>query len=278
MSESSTANENSIVLEQDGDWLTIWFNRPEVRNALVSDLLSQLMATLDLLQNKKSFRGIIFRGAGGFFCAGGDLKSFKAMGQAEPRKARDMAERTSREIADMLQKIKSLPQLTVSIVEGAAMAGGFGIACATDLMLVTADCKFALTETRIGLPAAQIAPYVVDRVGYAQARKLMLLGSKIDGEQAHQIGMADFVAQDDMELEVLENYIKEQLQASGPQAISATKNILHASQIMSKADYVNYAVNQFSNCLLSEEGQEGFASFIEKRKPMWAEVEYLEEE
>ena len=278
MPDNNDINENSIVLEQNGDWLTIWFNRPEVRNALVSDLMSQFMATLDLLQDKKSFRGIIFRGAGGFFCAGGDLKSFKAMGQADPEEAREMAETTSREIAEMLQKIKSLPQLTVSIVEGAAMAGGFGIACATDLMLVTADCKFALTETRIGLPAAQIAPYVVDRVGYAQTRKLMLLGSSIDGEQAHQIGMADFVAQDDVELEVLENYIKEQLQASGPQAITATKKILHASQTMSTDEYVDYAVEQFSDCLLSEEGQEGFASFIEKRKPMWAKAEFFEEE
>ncbi len=269
---------NSIVLEQNGDWLTIWFNRPEVRNALVTDLLSQLMQTLDLLQDKKSFRGIIFRGAGGFFCAGGDLKSFKAMGKAQPKEAREMAESTSREIALMLQKIKSLPQLTVSIVEGAAMAGGFGIACATDLMLVMADAKFSLTETRIGLPAAQIAPYVIDRVGYAQARKLMLLGSKIDGEQAHQIGMADFVAKDDVELEVLENYIKTQLHESGPQAITATKKILAAAQTLSTKEYVDYAVEQFSDCLLSEEGQEGFASFLEKRKPNWTNDEFFLEE
>jgi len=121
-------NTDAIVLEQNADWLTIWFNRPQVRNALVEDLFSQLMQTLELLQSKKSFRGIIFRGAGGFFCAGGDLKSFKAMGQAAPQDAREMAETTSRDIALMLQKIKSLPQLTVSIVEGAAMAGGFGIA------------------------------------------------------------------------------------------------------------------------------------------------------
>lgn len=269
---------NSIVLEQNGDWLTIWFNRPEVRNALVSDLFDQLMQTLDLLQDKKSFRGIIFRGAGGFFCSGGDLKSFKAMGKAQPKEAREMAESTSREIALMLQKIKSLPQLTVSIVEGAAMAGGFGIACATDLMLVMADAKFSLSETRIGLPAAQIAPYVIDRVGYAQARKLMLLGSKIDGEQAHQIGMADFVAKDDVELEVLENYIKTQLHESGPQAITATKKILTAAQTLSPTEYVDFAVEQFSDCLLSEEGQEGFASFLEKRKPAWTNEEFFLEE
>ena len=271
-------DSNAIVLEQNDDWLTIWFNRPKVRNALVSDLFAELMVTLELLQDKKSFRGIIFRGVGGFFCAGADLKSFKAMGQAAPDEARVMAENTSRDIASMLQKIKSLPQLTVSIVEGAAMAGGFGIACATDLMLVMADCKFALTETRIGLPAAQIAPYVIERVGYAQARKLMLLGSKIDGEQAHQIGMADFVAKDELELEVLEKYIKTQLHASGPEAIAATKKILSASQNLSHEKYVNYAVEQFSNSLLSEEGQEGFASFIEKRKPIWAAEELVFEE
>jgi len=119
---------------------------------------------------------------------------------------------------------------------------------------------------------------LIERVGYAQARKLMLLGSKIDGEQAHQIGLADFVANDDVELEVLENYIKSQLHASGPQAITTTKKILTASQKLSMHDYVDYAVEQFSDCLLSEEGQEGFASFIEKRKPSWAVDSFDEEE
>ncbi|MBT8141197.1 MAG: enoyl-CoA hydratase/isomerase family protein [Gammaproteobacteria bacterium] len=267
-----TENKDAIILEQNGEWLTVWFNRPEVRNALVKDLFDQLMEVLDVLKHKQSFRGILFRGTEGFFCAGGDLKSFKAMGAAGAG-AREMSLETSHDIANLLSKIRALPQLTVAVVEGAAMAGGFGIACAADIMLVMADTKFALTETRIGLPAAQIAPYVIERVGPAQARKLMLLASKIDGEQAHQIGLADFVAQNDIELNVLIDYVQTQLHACGPHATYATKKILAASQQMTLDEYIPYAANVFTDCLLSDEGQEGFASFIEKRKPVWAEVD-----
>ena len=271
------SNDPAIILEQEGEWLSIWFNRPKVKNALVKELFDQLMETLDILKDKKSFRGILFRGVGGFFCSGGDLKSFKQIATAG-EEAKSMALSTSLEVAQLYKKIKEMPQLTVSIVEGGAMAGGFGMACATDLLVTMADAKYALTETRIGITPAQIMPYVVERVGFAQARKLMLLASKIDGEQAHQIGMADFVAKDEIELEVLLDYIKTQLHGCAPSAIAATKDLLAKTQILNGDDYSNYAAESFSNSMISEEGKEGFSSFIEKRKPSWAEVELGEEE
>jgi isohexenylglutaconyl-CoA hydratase len=264
------SDDAAIILEQDGEWLTIWFNRPDVRNALVKDLFDQLMQALDVLKSKKSFRGILFRGMGGFFCSGGDLKSFKKIATAGDQ-AKSMALSTSLEVAQLYKKIRELPQLTVSIVEGGAMAGGFGMACATDLLVTMADAKYALTETRIGITPAQIMPYVVERVGFAQARKLMLLASRIDGEQAHQIGMADFVAADETELLVLLDYIKTQLHACAPSAIAATKDLLAKTRLLQGDDYINYAAESFANSMVSEEGQEGFSSFIEKRIPEWAE-------
>lgn len=276
-SKINSEDTPAILLEQDGHWLTIWFNRPKVRNALVRDLFDELMDTLEVLKDKKSFRGIIFRGVGGFFCSGGDLKSFKTIATAGD-KSKDMALATSKEVAQLFQAIKALPQLTISLVEGGATAGGFGIACATDLLVSMKDAKFALTETRIGLSPAQIMPYVVERVGYSQARKLMLLATTLDGEQAHQIGMADFVAKNDLELEVLMDYIKAQLHACAPDAIAATKDLLAKTQTLHGDDYINYAAESFSNSMISDEGREGFSSFIEKRKPVWAEEIVDEEE
>lgn len=259
----------AILFEQDGDWLTVWFNRPKVRNALVKDLFEQLLEALEVLHTKKSFRGIIFRGVGGFFCSGGDLKSFKAISTAG-NKSKSMALATSMEVAQLFKRIKKLPQLTVSVVEGGAMAGGFGIACATDLLVTMADAKYALTETKIGLIPAQIAPYVVERIGYAQARKLMLLASTLDGEQAHQIGMADFVANDENELEVLLDYIRTQLQACAPSAITATKQLLTLTRNHQGDEFIKNAADLFSECMISDEGREGFSAFIEKRQPSWA--------
>ena len=159
-----------------------------------------------------------------------------------------------------------MPQVTVSVVEGAAMAGGFGIACSTDLLITMSNARYALTETQIGLTPAQIAPYVINRLGFAKGRKMMLLGDHIDGNDALKIGLADYVADDTEKLsEVLEN-IQQQVMKCAPGAIAATKEIIDSCNTINTV----MAADLFSDCLVGDEGQEGFSSFFEKRKPYWA--------
>ena len=127
------------------------------------------------------------------------------------------------------------------------------------------NARYALTETQIGLTPAQIAPYVINRLGFSRGRKMMLLGDHIDGQKALEIGMADYIADDkDKLLEILANIQRKVLKCA-PGAIAVTKEII--------ADYnkVNTvkAADLFSNCLVGNEGQEGFSSFFEKRKPYW---------
>ena len=256
---------DSIITNLENSWLTISFNRPEKRNALSRQLIMDIFQILETVHDDRSIRGITFRGEGGTFCAGADLKEFQEILSAGD-KAKKMADAASSLVGQLFKTISASPQVTVSVVEGAAMAGGFGIACSTDLLITMSNARYALTETQIGLTPAQIAPYVINRLGFAKGRKMMLLGDHIDGNDALEIGLADYVADDTEKLsEILEN-IQQKVMKCAPGAIAVTKEIIENCNTINTV----MAADLFSDCLVGEEGKEGFSSFFEKRKPYWA--------
>ena len=256
---------DSIITNLENSWLTISFNRPEKRNALSRQLIMDIFQILETVRDDRSVRGITFRGQGGTFCAGADLKEFQEILSAGD-KAKKMADSASSLVGQLFKTISASPQITVSVVEGAAMAGGFGIACSTDLLITMSNARYALTETQIGLTPAQIAPYVINRLGFAKGRKMMLLGDHIDGNDALEIGLADYVADDTEKLsEILEN-IQQKVMKCAPGAIAVTKEIIESCNTINTV----MAADLFSDCLVGEEGKEGFSSFFEKRKPYWA--------
>ena len=252
------------ILELDDGWLTVWFNRPEKRNALSDGLLRDIKNTLKSVESDRSVRGILFRGKGGVFCAGADLEGIKKIATSGDN-ARDLALEMSTQGGAIFEQISKTPQVTVSAVEGAGMAGAFGIACATDILITMADARYALTETKIGLTPAQIAPYVLNRLGFAQARKLMLLGSSFNGQKAFEMGMADYLATTETELDAHINEIKEKVRKCAPNAVATTKKILAPNHAVDPKK----AAELFSDCIVHEEGREGITSFFEKRKPYW---------
>ena len=254
----------SIITNLENSWLTISFNRPEKRNALSRQLIMDIFQILETVRDDRSVRGITFRGQGGTFCAGADLKEFQEILSAGD-KAKKMADAASSLVGQLFKTISACPQVTVSVVEGAAMAGGFGIACSTDLLITMSNARYALTETQIGLTPAQIAPYVINRLGFAKGKKMMLLGDHIDGNDALKIGLADYIADDTEKLsEILEN-IQQQVMKCAPGAIAVTKEIIENCNTINTV----MAADLFSDCLVGEEGKEGFSSFFEKRKPYW---------
>ena len=259
--------KNSI-LELNNSWLTFWFNRPEKRNALSTDLLEDIRNTLSAIKEDRSIRGIIFRGKGGVFCAGADLDAIKKISMSGDEAYLNSL-KMSEEVGEVFKMISKVPQFTVSVVEGAAMAGAFGIACASDLLVSMSDARYALTETRIGLTPAQITPYVLNRMGYATARKMLLLGNLINGKDGYDMGLVDYLVSDETEISDVISGIKKQVHQCAPNAIAITKEILsNNDQIDSER-----AAEMFSSCIVSEEGREGIASFFEKRKPYWAREE-----
>jgi len=256
------------ILELEQGWLTIWFNRPEKRNALSDRLLNDIKIVLTTIEKNRTVRGVIFRGKGNIFCAGADLEDLKAIASSG-NKARDLAMKMSTKVGQIFKQISNAPQITVSVVEGAGMAGAFGIACATDLLITMDDARYALTETKIGLTPAQIMPYVICRLGFAQARKLMLLGSTFNGEQAFSMGMADYLVYNQQELDQNIQNIKDKVRKCAPNAIAITKNAIASNHAIN----LEKAASLFSDSVVHEEGREGFASFFEKRKPYWVKKE-----
>jgi len=260
----------NILLEQDAGWLTIWFNRPDNRNALSKELTTELKEVLNAVRDKKNIRGITLRGKGGVFCAGGDLKGFKNNYQGGGQTVEDIAA-ASRQGGQMFDLINELPQVVLILVEGAAIAGGLGMVCCADAVAVTKDAKFAMTETAIGIPPAQIAPFVAQRLGLRIARRLMVTASRFDGEEAHRLGLADYVVDDAAGLDQIEADMKKQVRRCAPGANAVTKAIVLATRHLNREQQLDFAAKGFAECMLSDEGREGVASFIEKRKPIWAE-------
>tara|TARA_B100000287_G_scaffold358846_1_gene350683 strand:+ start:233 stop:1054 length:822 start_codon:yes stop_codon:yes gene_type:complete len=250
-------------------WLTIWLNRPDSKNALSEDMLDELLKVLSDLQKDKETRGVTFRGRGGIFCSGGDLKGFKKMTQAG-NKAREIAYKMSLGAGDFFKMIHTLPQITISAVEGAAMAGGFGLACASDFIVATEESKMALTEVLIGLTPAQIAPYIIQRAGFQNTRQLMLLSKVIKGKEALKMGLIDFISKNEKEMNDQIENIQNSILKGGPNALRSTKKMIEAVRTLEQEKIIPLAADLFADCLVSNEGQEGFNSFLEKRKPKWA--------
>lgn len=267
---SNLPNCENLILEQDGGWLTIWLNRPEARNALAKEMTNELRAVLHAVRDDRNVRGITLRGKGTVFCAGGDLKGFKSNYQGGSQTADDVAA-SSRQGGEMFDLINEMPQVVVILVQGAAIAGGLGMVCTADVVVVTREAKFSMTETTLGIPPAQIAPFVAQRLGLRVARRLMLTAARFDGEEAGRLGLADYVVEDVAGLEEIEAEVKTQVMRCAPGANAVTKGIVLATRHLDRNDMLDFAAEGFANCMLSEEGREGVASFLEKRKPAWAE-------
>ncbi len=257
----------TLELDRDGDWLTVWLNRPAARNALSTETMTELGAVFAALHEARDVRGVTLRGRGGVFCAGGDLKGFQALFAGGDTAGIAAMNREGGKLFDV---VAGIPQVLVVLVEGAAMAGGLGLVCAADVVAVTRDATFAISETSIGLVPAQIAPLLVQRLGLRVARRLMLTGERFDGTEAERIGLADYAVADVAALDALARDVRAKVRRCAPGANAATKRIVLATQRLDRAAMIELAGETFAHCLLSDEGREGIASFLAKRKPAWA--------
>ena len=258
----------NLLLEQDGDTLTIWFNRPQVRNALSQAVADDLAAVLEALPGEAGIRFVILRGKGGVFCAGGDLKMFKTVFQGGTE--RDDIVRFNADFGRLMKAVHALPQLFVVLIEGAAMAGGLGLSCIADVVVTTADARYSLTEVTLGIPPAQITPVVMKRIGASQARRLLLTAARFDGTEAGRLGFAHFVVDDAEALDVKAEEILSQARKGAPGAIASTKEIINAVDRLQGDDLVMFAAERFADCLLGDEAKEGLAAFAEKRQADWS--------
>jgi methylglutaconyl-CoA hydratase len=257
---------STISLEREGRVFWVRFNRTEVHNAFNATMIEELNSLFDDLKTDKSVRVVVLTGRGKSFCAGADLNWMREI----VHYSYEQNLKESMNIADLLYKIYSLPKPTVAMVNGAAIGGGTGLLSACDMVIASDKAQFGLSEVKIGLVPAAISPYVVRKIGEKNAREYFLTGRRISAGTAKEIGLINEVASP----ERLESQVRELIDlllSSGPEAIASCKKLLLEVTRLSPEDAKEFTARMIANLRISEEGQEGMAAFLEKRKPKWVE-------
>ena len=264
--------DDSIQLERQGSILTLWLNRPESRNAMSLNMVNAIQQVFAHIAEDSSIRAVILRGKGGHFCAGGDIKDMAAL-RVEAANVGSLQPYVdfNRRFGAMIEQVDQAPQTVVAILEGAVLGGGFGLACVSDIAISRDNAQFGLPETGLGVLPAQIAPFVVKRIGLTQARRLALLGSRFNGETAQKLGVIHEVVRDDIELEQLLADTIQQIKRAAPLASRTTKALLHRTLNEPLDSLLDAAAQQFAQAVGGAEGQEGTMAFIQKRLPNWTE-------
>lgn len=257
----------TILIKRERGRCYLTLNRPESRNAMTTLMIREMQCVLDEIRDDPSIRSLIMRGASGTFCAGGDLQEFQLLFQGDISKQQIAAE--NRLLGTFLTALNELPQVVVMLVEGAAIGGGLGLICAGDIAIATEDTKFALSETSLGIPPAQIAAFVVQRIGLAHARRLMLTGARIRTDDAEALGLIDATVENSDALDAAANALLTQIERCSPHANAATKAILRSTQRDPLERTLDLASQLFTDCIQSDDGREGIAAFLEKRKTKW---------
>ncbi|MDM4772180.1 enoyl-CoA hydratase/isomerase family protein [Solimonas sp. SE-A11] len=261
----------NLLLKLEGGVLWLTINRPESRNAMTPELLAEIGAAFDAIRESVEVRAVVLRGAGGHFCAGADLKGMMAGGLKPPAPGEaDPVAAMNRAFGVMLRQVSAAPQVVIAICEGAVLGGGFGLACVSDIAFAHADAKFGMPETTRGLPPAQIAPFVVERIGLTQARRLCLTGAQFHGAEALRLGLVHEGYSSEEELQIKLGDTLAQVMNCAPRANALTKQILLNVGKLEMDAVLDDAAQKFAVCVRGPEAPEGIAAFMQKRSPQWA--------
>lgn len=243
---------------------TLTLNRPERHNALNAAMIDELRRAAGLLAQDDHVRVVVLRGSGRSFCAGGDFRWFAA------NTGLDRAGRVAqgRALAAMLNDLNNLPKPLIGCINGPAYGGGVGMIAVCDLAIGAAEARFGLTEVRLGLLPATISPYVVARIGEANARAAMLSGTLFDAERAREIGLLTETVPGSGLTVRIEALVREHLQAA-PGAVAATKRLIAYVNSHGMEESFAYTAERLADAWQTEEGRAGIDSFLNKTRPPW---------
>jgi len=253
-------NASLITTEQREAGITILtMNRPTKRNALNAALMEACSDAFESLAQDQTQRVIILRGEGPVFCAGLDL---------EEAFLPENAERTARLVARVLGAVYQVPQVTIGVVQGAAIAGGAGLMSACDVVVAAQDARIGYPEVRRGLVAALVMSLLHRQVRERDARELLLLGELISSERARQMGLVNRVVPAANLMEEAMSLARTTLQG-GPQSIAQTKKVLDELWPSLFNQELDETLLHHLSARNSTEAREGVAAFLEKRTPKW---------
>ncbi len=258
-----------ILLSLEDGVLYLTLNRPQKRNAMNDKLVSEVMETFAAIEDSREIRAVVMRGTEGHFCAGGDISGMNKVSQTA-EEAERAAWEFNRAFGRMITRVNRAPQLVITLLEGAVLGGGFGLACISDVAIADTNAKIAMPETGLGIPPAQIAPFVVMRIGLTQTRRLALLGERIGGEEAMRLGLVHYVTEGEEAMQARLDEVLAKLRRCAPNATAITKELILDVGSTDLEALLDRASDDFSAAINSDEGKDGTLAFIEKRKPFWA--------
>ena len=249
-----------VLIEKQTPQITVvTLNRPERRNALTIELLTELCAAIKAASDNPQGRVIILRGAGAAFCTGLDLKE-----AADHTKANVTAER----VAETLITLSQTRLITIAAVHGAAVAGGAGIMSACDFVVAAQGIKIGYPEVRRGLVAGLVMTFLRRQAGERNMRELLLGSELIGAERAKEIGLVNRVVAPDNVMSEAQKFAESVLQGA-PGALAQTKRLIDELWWRSVKEDVDLALKYHLQARESDEAREGIAAFNEKRKPNW---------
>ncbi|WP_295173902.1 enoyl-CoA hydratase-related protein [uncultured Brevundimonas sp.] len=260
------ADDDLVQIDSTTDGVVfVTINRPAKKNAFDAATIAALHEAFETLHGADRVRAVFIRGAGGTFSAGADLNWMRdAAGWSESDNRDD-----AMGLAKMLKALHDIPALTVAVVEGNAMGGGAGIVAACDMAVAVEGARFAFSEVKLGLIPATIAPYVIEAVGARRARQLFLTANAFDADYAAHAGLIDLVLPEGSVDEFI-SMLSDSLTNNAPGAMGEAKRLVN-DIAHHKIDngLMDETAKRIARARVSDEGREGVAAFLEKRKASW---------
>lgn len=252
----------TITLQVKGPVARVRLNRPDARNALSMAMVKELLACFTALRDDPAYqavRAVVLCARGKTFCAGGDLRDM----------TRPAAEQQAAlaQVDELLRAINQAPQVVIARVQGAALGGGLGLVCVSDIAVAGYSASFGMPEAQLGIAPAMIAPYVLARLGFTRARELMLTGHRFDYLAAHTWGLIQHYCAD-FELDNCVRGVLADVLRAAPGALRACKELLFT--VVAGGDTLDYRVALLERLRSGGEARQGAQAFLQKQAAPWA--------
>ncbi len=257
-----------VTFSTSGGVAEVWMDRADEHNAFDDEMVRKLHWALGCAIGDPMARCIVLGGRGKSFSAGADLEWFKRSATFDEKRNTEEA----RALALLLRTIADSPLPTIARVHGAAIGFGAGLVAASDFAISTKTAMFGFSDVKLGLIPAVVTPHVIEKIGPAKTRQIFMLGERFDGKRAFELGLISDVVKTEGQLDFALRAMIDELLTSGPSAVAATKELVRvvSRDLADKAKVDAETARKIAERRASPEGQDGIASFLEKRRPRWA--------
>lgn len=243
----------------------ITLNRPDKRNALSFDVVSELQDAFDSANKDENCKVIVLKANGKAFCAGADLDFLQKLQNF----TFEDNFKDSSHLAELFDKIYQLDKVVIAQIQGAALAGGCGLASICDFSFAAQSATFGYTEARIGFIPAIVMIYLIRKIGEGKARELLLSADIISAEQAKQYGLINYVVPDENLQEAVKSFALRLCEQNSGQSMNFTKRMIADVQGMSIKDALEFAAKMNAEARANEDCKKGISAFLNKEKIIW---------